>query len=128
MTFKLGSGAEPLFVVNAHLSLGKKAQEKQLGFICDLIQGKKHVIVMGDFNAEPEYLFEQSPIKDSTLVMANPNCYTYPSWQPKKQIDYILVSPNIKIKEAGAIVTQCSDHLPVYAELILPSTIHLSAI
>jgi endonuclease/exonuclease/phosphatase family metal-dependent hydrolase len=128
ITFCLGEKTNPLFVVNAHLSLGKKAQAKQFEFISDLIKDYQHCIVMGDFNAQPDFLMSNPSIKKSGLVLANQVGFTYPSWKPNKQIDYILVSSNIGIADAGVISSLYSDHLPVYAELILPPEIKLQAL
>ncbi|MDO8953803.1 MAG: endonuclease/exonuclease/phosphatase family protein [Gammaproteobacteria bacterium] len=125
VTFCLGESADPIYVVNAHLSLGKKAQAKQFDFMAKLIESYKHVIVMGDFNAEPDFLMNHPSIRDSGLVLANKDCFTYPSWKPKKQIDYILVSQSIEVVNSGVVQCPYSDHLPVYADLILPANIHL---
>ncbi|MDF2530047.1 MAG: endonuclease [Gammaproteobacteria bacterium] len=125
VTFCVGETAVPLFVVNVHLSLSKRAQAKQFDFIAELISSYKHVIVMGDFNASPDMLMNHESIKASGLKLANHNCLTYPSWKPKKQIDHILISPSIQVAEAGAIPCDYSDHLPVYAELIMPKEICL---
>jgi len=125
ISFCLGEAANPLYVVNVHLSLGKKAQAKQLDFIAELIANHKHVIVMGDFNASPHFLMSHPAIQRSGLVLANENCYTYPSWKAAKQIDYILVSPNIKVATSGTIQCPYSDHLPVFAELLMPEGIEL---
>ncbi|MDF2691133.1 MAG: endonuclease [Gammaproteobacteria bacterium] len=128
VTFCIGDVLSPLFVVNVHLSLSKKAQAKQFDFIAELTSNYKHVIVMGDFNAEPDFLMEHPSIKASGLHLANQQCLTYPSWKPKKQIDFILVSPSILVVESGMIQCEYSDHLPVYAELIIPEEVRLPVI
>lgn len=115
-TFIVGGLVKPVFVVNAHLSLGKRAQKGQLSFIADLIAKHQHVIVLGDFNLSPEEL-NDSPLTPCKLTLATQDMPTYPSWKPKKQLDYILVSPSLKVKKSGAIDCMYSDHLPLYAEL-----------
>ena len=115
-TFTLGSLGQEIFVVNAHLSLGRRAQLEQLGFIAQLIAKHPNVIVMGDLNLTPSTL-EASPL--SHLHSALKNVATYPSWKPTKQIDYILVSPSLRVINAGVIPCDFSDHLPVFAELEL---------
>ncbi|MDF2940114.1 MAG: endonuclease [Gammaproteobacteria bacterium] len=125
VTFCVGEASAPLFVINAHLSLSKKAQAKQFDFMAELAASYKHVIVMGDFNAEPDFLMNHPSIKVSGLVLANKNCFTYPSWKAQKQIDYILVSPSLQVSDAGVIQCEHSDHLPVYAELIVPDEVKL---
>jgi endonuclease/exonuclease/phosphatase family metal-dependent hydrolase len=115
-TFILGTEEQNIFVVNAHLSLGKKAQSQQLKFIADLISEHKNVIVMGDLNLQPDTLL-QSPLADLHSVLSD--APTYPSWKPSKQLDYILVSPSLKVLNAQVIPCDYSDHLPVFAELEL---------
>ncbi|RLG55256.1 MAG: hypothetical protein DRN99_03140 [Thermoproteota archaeon] len=44
---------------------------------------------------------------------------TCPSWSPAERIDYILISPSIKVLKHQTVYTLASDHLPVYAELQL---------
>jgi endonuclease/exonuclease/phosphatase family metal-dependent hydrolase len=115
-TFTLGSLGQEIFVVNAHLSLGRRAQMEQLSFIADLIASHSNVIVMGDLNLTPNTL-AHSPL--SNLHSALKNIPTYPSWKPTKQIDYILVSSSLRVVSSGVIPSDFSDHLPVFAELEL---------
>lgn len=117
-TFILGSEEQNIFVVNAHLSLGKRAQQLQLSFIADLVAKHKNAIVLGDLNLTPATL-EKSPLHEAQLKSVLADAPTYPSWKPTKQLDYILVSSNIKILDAAVIPCDYSDHLPVYAELEL---------
>ena len=118
-TFCIGSKATPLFVVNVHLSLGSKSQSEQLDFISQLIDQYQHVIVMGDFNMSPTQLQELDAFQ-SHLHLALSDEATYPSWKPKKQLDYILLSHSLKVKKAGVLNLSYSDHLPMFAEIILP--------
>lgn len=46
---------------------------------------------------------------------------TSPSWAPEERIDYIFVSPEIMVHQHGTLSSLASDHLPVVAELQLPS-------
>ncbi len=122
-TFCLGESKNPLFIANVHLSLGKKAREGQLAYIAELIQHYQHAIVMGDFNLAPKEL-HQSPLRHTDLQILGENTFlTYPSWKPKKQIDYILLSSSLRLEDAGVISCSSSDHLPLYANIILPDGI-----
>ena len=118
-TFCIGSQRTPLFIVNVHLSLGAKAQSEQLDFIGSLTDQYEHIIVMGDFNMSPEQLSEINVFK-GRLNLAVSDALTYPSWKPKKQLDYILLSHALKVKKAGVLNLSYSDHLPMFAEIILP--------
>lgn len=119
-TFCIGKESRPLFIVNVHLSLGKKARTQQLAFIFNLAQAYEHVIIMGDFNMSQKEI-DQSGFDHYGLHMALKGVATYPSWKPKKQLDYILLSRSIRVKNAGVLPCLFSDHLPVYAEIELPA-------
>jgi endonuclease/exonuclease/phosphatase family metal-dependent hydrolase len=80
---------------------------------------------MGDFNMGPQALATQLLIQAKPLVIANPTALTFPSWRPKRLLDYILVSPSFKISQVNVLALPYSDHLPVGVELIVPSGIHL---
>ena len=38
---------------------------------------------------------------------------TFPSWAPKKELDFILCSEDIKIKDYKVLRNTLSDHLPI---------------
>lgn len=102
-----------IFVV--HLALGRKIRFKQINQLYKLIKSQtKEVIVGGDFNLmwgeeEIELFLEASGL-------INPNkekLATFPSWKPKKHLDFILHSKNIKINEFRVEKIELSDHLPL---------------
>ncbi len=120
-TFCLGEDHNPILIVNVHLSLGKKARNEQLQFIAAIIKAYQHVIVMGDFNLKPEELALSPLAKTDLQVVKKDIILTYPSWKPKKQIDYILLSSSLQLADSGVIACPSSDHLPLYANVILPA-------
>jgi endonuclease/exonuclease/phosphatase family metal-dependent hydrolase len=98
-----------------HLSLSKKIRKQQyyeLSLIVNKLKGK--TVLMGDFNAEPEELKDLCALTKLKLIEHNK---TFPSWQPTKNLDHILVSKNIKVKNLLVLKWSCSDHLPVYVEI-----------
>ncbi|MBA3646621.1 MAG: endonuclease/exonuclease/phosphatase family protein, partial [Gemmatimonadaceae bacterium] len=80
-------------------------------------------ILMGDLNAEPTAL-ELAPLfarlHDAWSVNGEPGL-TYPAENPKKRIDYVLVSDQFRVRAASVPVTVASDHRPVVAELVFRS-------
>jgi endonuclease/exonuclease/phosphatase family metal-dependent hydrolase len=52
---------------------------------------------------------------------------TFPSWQPRRAIDHILVSEAISVERRWLFPTAPSDHLAVAAELRLPFALSASA-
>lgn len=114
-----------LTVLVVHLSLGRRARLDQLGFISDLINAERHVILMGDLNCQ-----SQSPEMDyliNTTLMREPThgLNTFPSWRPQRNIDHILVTPTLQVESAQVLNVPLSDHLPVAMEIILPESLRL---
>lgn len=100
----------------AHLSLGKKARAKQIKELIKIVNKMKNpVILMGDFNTfngkeEIGELLKKTHLKEKTSLYKP---FTEPSWHPTRQLDYILTSPQIKVKKYRALKFPFSDHLPL---------------
>ena len=103
----------------AHLALGKKTQDQQLKFIHDLIKPYDNVIVMGDMNTDVNRILNHTALKDCNLKAAHSHAI-YPSWQPTKCFDQILLSQHISVTKMGVLDFRLSDHLPVALEIDLP--------
>lgn len=121
---KYGLEHDPIVLVIMHLSLSKAAQQSQLKFVRDLIDGYKHVILMGDMNTHAESILHESPIKSAGLVPLPGVSHTFPSWSPEKALDHILVSRSLEIKKAGVLPFSISDHLPIALDVKLPDSYH----
>jgi len=122
---RYGSDVEPIVFVVLHLSLGRRAQTEQLAYIKELITDYKHVVIMGDLNSRAEQILHLSPLRDVKFQCPEGTYNTYPSWQPVANLDHILVSPSLRIKQAEVISYALSDHLPVAVEIALPSKVSL---
>jgi len=96
----------------AHLSLGKRAQKKQLAYLSEQIQSRPNCILMGDLNATSQWLLENSPLMHTNLVPQQ-TTHTYPSWKPKKDLDHILVSGSLEVSNFHVLNHDVSDHLPI---------------
>lgn len=78
-------------------------------------------IVCGDMNAKPDAP-ELRPLRDRLTDAWRRSAEqgnTYPAEQPNERIDYILVSPELRIRSTAVPVTAASDHRPVVADLLL---------
>lgn len=101
-----------------HLALGSRVRHAQLADLYDLVQScPKPRIVAGDFNTawgEPEIrLFKAA----TGLRSADPeNRPTWPSWRPKRHLDFILCSGEIRIRRFDAPRIMLSDHLPLVCD------------
>lgn len=78
-------------------------------------------LLLGDLNASPNAselvpLFER--LTDAWPASAGPG-FTYPADRPEKRIDYVLVSPQLRVRSATVPATDASDHRPVVVDLVL---------
>ena len=117
---RYGSEDDPLILVQMHLSLSKAAQQRQLGYVRDLIADYRHVVLMGDMNAHAEQLLTQTPLKETDLIPLPGTAHSFPSWRPEKALDHIMVSPSLEIRRAEVISYPVSDHLPIAMDVALP--------
>ena len=106
---------DSITVFLVHLALGGKTRLRQIVQLRKLIQDYKNpFIVAGDFNVlwgnEEIELFLEASGLHNVNIHREP---TFPSWAPKKELDFILCSKEIKVKEFQGIKTLLSDHLPV---------------
>ncbi len=118
IAFEIGQ-QDPIVIIVAHLALTKKAQDRQLAYIRDIISRYRHVVVMGDLNTDSLRILNDSPLQNSGLKASNSRA-TYPSWRPVKCFDQILVSEHIHIHKVAVLDFVLSDHLPVAIEIEIP--------
>ncbi len=109
---------EHLTVFLVHLALGFRVRHTQLADLYALVRetNKAH-LVAGDFNAlwgEREMKLFQAATR---LRSANTdNAATFPSWAPRRQLDFILYSPGINIQRFWMPPVTYSDHLPLVCD------------
>lgn len=112
---------QPLRVQVSHLALSQRARSGQLDQIisrCNEFLGLN--LVMADFNCTPGNRDLQRLCAEADLKLPLlPPC-TYPSWQPKRAIDHILVSRRVEIESVAALTYGVSDHTPLAMEIRLP--------
>ncbi len=110
-----------LVVFLVHLSLGTRIRTRQLADLYDLVkQTRKPHIVAGDFNT----LWGEHEIRLflAATGLANANAAarpSFPSWAPKRHLDFILHSPGIRIRNFRMPPIQLSDHLPLICDFDL---------
>ncbi|MDX1379742.1 MAG: endonuclease/exonuclease/phosphatase family protein [Xanthomonadales bacterium] len=122
---RYGSGYDGLDIAVVHLALGKRARTQQLRFLARELDSGRHLVIMGDLNAQAD----AGPVRDfcETLALQAPTrgLATYPSWQPQRAIDHILVSDRLAANGAKVIDCTYSDHCPVAVEIQLPERLQL---
>ncbi|MEN1728414.1 MAG: EEP domain-containing protein, partial [Pseudomonadota bacterium] len=53
------------------------------------------------------------------LIIPSPQRLTFPSWEPKRAIDHILISPHMDVSDVDALPVEFSDHRPLAMTLNL---------
>ncbi|KTG16755.1 MULTISPECIES: endonuclease/exonuclease/phosphatase family protein [unclassified Guyparkeria] len=111
----------PLRVIDTHLALSRRARDwqfDQLGVLCDV---PGYVVVMADFNCEPDDPGMQQWCIENGLKLPTRPPLTYPRWRPQRAIDHIAVSQSLDIRGTEARPIGGSDHVPVAMSIALPS-------
>lgn len=122
---RYGSGFDGLDIAVVHLALGRRARVQQLRFLARQLDSGRHLVIMGDLNTQAD----AAPVLEfrETLALQAPTrgLATYPSWQPQRAIDHILVSERLAAAGARVIDVTYSDHCPVAVEIQLPDRLQL---
>lgn len=105
-------------VFTVHLAvLSKRVRRKQLKELTEIIKEcpRPHILC-GDFNISTGLDEITDFLKKTKLKLAfrEPS---FPSIKPIWYLDLFLVSPDVKIEDAGTIPVLHSDHLPVWVEV-----------
>lgn len=101
-----------------HLPLGSRLRHRQLGDLYDLLKTiDKPCIVAGDFNAlwgeqEVRLFLAATQMKNAHAA----NSPSFPSWKPKRHLDFIFHSPEVHIDRCWMPNVLYSDHLPIVCD------------
>lgn len=125
LTAVFGEGKHKLLIGILHLSLGRKARSRQMNYLAQLIEPYEHVVLMGDFNCRIDHPEFQALLDSTHLCSPEREFHTFPSWNPRRGLDHILVTPSLKVEQTYVYNTDYSDHLPIALDIHLPSSIHL---
>ncbi|MFI4970704.1 MAG: endonuclease/exonuclease/phosphatase family protein [Lysobacterales bacterium] len=125
---RFGNDADALVVVIAHLSLGPTARARQLAFLAELIGEQKNAILMGDLNTSARSKEFDLLYKRTSLTRPGDSPATFPSWQPTRALDHILVSRSLIIERLWALPHPVSDHLPIAASVQWPKSLRVPPI
>lgn len=125
LALRFGQGKDSLVIFIVHLALGQRTRLQQLAYLSELVNQHRNVVLMGDLNflsrsREMDFLIDRT-------LMTEPvhDLHTFPSWQPIRNIDHILVTPTLKVNKVEVLDCSVSDHLPLYMELTLPEGVIL---
>jgi endonuclease/exonuclease/phosphatase family metal-dependent hydrolase len=109
----------------AHLALGKETRARQIEELIGIVNEIKNpVILMGDFNTfngmeEIYKLLKKTHLEDKYKLDKYSTRLTQPSCNPKKRLDYVLVSSQIRVKKYEVLNYHFSDHMPIFMEFYI---------
>ena len=112
---------EGITVFLVHLALKYRVRHQQMSELYDLVKStQKPHLVIGDFNAflgpKEMNLFLGATGMQNANAEGAP---TFPSWQPKKELDFIFYSAGIHVRDFSIPHVQYSDHLPLVLDFDL---------
>jgi endonuclease/exonuclease/phosphatase family metal-dependent hydrolase len=115
---KLNINGRIIYVLTTQLALGHNSRIKELQHVANVINSiKEPILFTGDLNTQNEKDLE---ILKTTRLKRIETTNTFPSWKPKRRIDYIFHSPEFEVVESYVLDSlKVSDHLPVVAEFKL---------
>lgn len=106
-----------------HLSLTPDDQIASTGILTDtlpVIVPGKPIILMGDFNAEPESATIEA-LRQSFTLLSDQEAHTWPSDTPSQTLDYIFTSDPKSVTAASTPIVAsevtASDHRPIIIDL-----------
>lgn len=107
--------AQDFSLLVGHFSLHASVRQEQFAEIAELVHGRKHSIVCGDFNDFGGCKELNGLLKETDLRVVRPVCgETFPACHPKRPLDLFLCSKNIKNVHVEILKdVHLSDHLPV---------------
>lgn len=122
---RYGQGDDRLDVAVVHLALGKRARTHQLKFLAERLAESPYLVVMGDFNTQVDTPQLEEFRQSLELLAPTRGLASFPSWQPQRAIDHILLSRGLACSNADVLDVTLSDHCPVSIELELPPELKL---
>jgi endonuclease/exonuclease/phosphatase family metal-dependent hydrolase len=116
-------GAEPFLVAGSHLSTDEAERPRQAALLKPALHAcPDPAILAADFNETSDG--QSWPLLATSLIdPGGPN--TFPARSPIRRIDAIFIDPRLAIASYRVIdadlAVRASDHLPVVADLLLPT-------
>lgn len=107
-----------------HLALNYKTRQSQILHLYHMIkETNRPYIVAGDFNAfmgenEIQLLMSASGLQNADKDMQP----SFPSWKPRRHLDFILHSSEIQVNRFEMPQVQLSDHLPLIVDFEVMGT------
>ncbi len=99
--------------------LGNGGPIVQQEAVIQVVSGKENVILMGDFNFQPEtdQYAVTTAVLDDAWLRRWPDGTDDQGTQPSRRIDHVFISPNMQVEDVRYIDSPASDHPAVTAAL-----------
>jgi endonuclease/exonuclease/phosphatase family metal-dependent hydrolase len=112
-----------LRIIATHLGLRFGERKRQIATLCEAVGDTRPTVLMGDFNDWMRYRSAQPILED--IFPAYTRIRTFPARLPLFALDRIFCRPAGLLVRAHAVRTAplLSDHLPLLAEIRLPSIV-----
>ena len=100
-----------------HLALHINIRMKQLEFLANLAAMHERVVIAGDFNISRDKREIIEFQRALNLLNANSRSLpTFPSWNPRRELDFVLHSRKIQVTSFRVPDVRYSDHLPLIVD------------
>lgn len=101
-----------------HFALRESTRRKQCQELKAIINGRKNIIVCGDFNVFKGARELHDLAESCGLKIVNSHSHTFPAFKPKNALDLFLCPKDMEGVTARVLSdVQVSDHLPVLLEV-----------
>ena len=118
LSVQLGTDVGGLQLLVTHLSLSGGAQRQQLDYLNRLVPDTGPVLLMGDLNCDAAALRRHALSSGSRLRVPDETPLTFPSWRPRRSLDHILHTAELRLDQLRVLPHAVSDHLPLAAEVV----------
>jgi endonuclease/exonuclease/phosphatase family metal-dependent hydrolase len=109
----------PLTVLCAHFGLNRDEHENARDAVLRNVT-EERCVLMGDFNVQPQSdILDPIRAKMKDTADGRGDMFSFPSDKPDRKIDYIFVSKDAEVVDAGIPALTVSDHRPHTAEIII---------
>lgn len=120
------SDSGPLRILNTHLDYRPEPELRALQVkesLAIIGAAPTRTVLVGDLNAEPAAPELAPLLARFTDALRDSPAATFPASEPVKRIDYVAVSPDLRVLAAHVIadLVDASDHRAVVADIVVPT-------
>jgi endonuclease/exonuclease/phosphatase family metal-dependent hydrolase len=116
------AGAGGITVAATHLSTHARERADQARELADLMRAWPTAVIAGDLNEQPggPVAAALARFRDAFAECGDGDGSTFHADKPERRIDYVLVTPDVRVTACRVCETVASDHLALVADLAPP--------